>query len=177
MTRWKQRAVVKALFGELLEILDMSGRNVRPEFKDHFAGTGVKDGNFAHKFFGLELFAAGGRDDGRGFDVIQVRKIFFQVGVAFRLGCGPGPAASARAPSPYSLLILSTTSIPSVTLPKGEKPMPSSRVLLPKLMNNCVVRVLGPAVAKVIVPRVLLPLTGSSVMFASRHFAETSGSP
>ena len=44
-------------------------------------------------------------------------------------------------------------------------------------MNNCVVRVFGPAVAKVIVPRVLLPLTGSSVMFASRHFAETSGSP
>ncbi len=68
-------------------------------------------------------------------------------------------------------------SIPLITLPKGENPWPSRKVLSPKLMNNCVVRVFGPAVAKVMVPRALLPFTRSSGMFAARHFAETAGSP
>ena len=44
----KRRAVVETLFRQLLEILDVSGCNVRPEFEGHFAGTGGKNGNFAH---------------------------------------------------------------------------------------------------------------------------------
>ena len=42
-------------------------------------------------------------------------------------------------------------------------------------MNTWVVRVLGPAVAKVTVPRMLLCLTGSSLMLASRHTARDAG--
>ena len=48
----KAGAVVKALPGELLEIFDVAGRNIRPEFDNHFACAGVKNGNFAHKFWG-----------------------------------------------------------------------------------------------------------------------------
>ena len=36
-------------------------------------------------------------------------------------------------------------------------------------MNSCVVRVFGPAVANVMVPRLLLPFTGSSGIFAFSH--------
>ena len=67
--------------------------------------------------------------------------------------------------------------MPDTTLPNGEKPWPSSPALSPKLMNTWVVRVLGPAVAKVTVPRVLLCLTGSSLMLALRHTAERLGLP
>ena len=42
-------------------------------------------------------------------------------------------------------------------------------------MNTWVVREFGPEVAKVIVPRVLLCLTGSSGMLAARHVADTAG--
>ena len=45
----KRRAVIKAGLRELLEIFDMFGRDLRPEFEDDFAGAGGKDGNFAHK--------------------------------------------------------------------------------------------------------------------------------
>ena len=45
----KGRAIVKSLFGERLEILDGLGRDVRPEFGDHFAFGGVDDGSFTHK--------------------------------------------------------------------------------------------------------------------------------
>jgi hypothetical protein len=44
-------------------------------------------------------------------------------------------------------------------------------------MKIWVVRVLGPAVAKVTAPRVLLPFTASSGMVAPRQTAETAGSP
>jgi hypothetical protein len=93
-------AVVKALERQLLEILDVAGRDVWPEFKDHFAGTGGKNGNFTHKLFGLELFGLVGGNDGRGFDVIEVRKILFQVGVAFTLNAAlirPATTGSAFA--------------------------------------------------------------------------------
>ena len=43
----KAGAVVKALFRQFLEILDVSGRDVRPEFDDHVAFGGFDDGNFA----------------------------------------------------------------------------------------------------------------------------------
>jgi hypothetical protein len=42
----KTGAVVKALFGERLEILDGLGRDLGPEFDDHFAFGGVDDGDF-----------------------------------------------------------------------------------------------------------------------------------
>src|SRR5262245_39772852 len=45
----KARAVVETLFGELLEILHMARRNVRPEFEDHFALGSIDNGNFAHR--------------------------------------------------------------------------------------------------------------------------------
>jgi hypothetical protein len=45
------------------------------------------------------------------------------------------------------------------------------------LRKNCVVRELGPEVANVAVPRVLLALTGSSGMRFSRHCALSAGSP
>ena len=46
--------------------------------------------------------------------------------------------------------------MPLTTLPKGENPMLSRFVLSFRLMNNWVVRVLGPAVANVSVPRALV---------------------
>jgi hypothetical protein len=67
--------------------------------------------------------------------------------------------------------------MPEITWPKGANPWSSSPALLPKLMNTCVVRVSGPAVAKVIVPRLLLALTGSSLMLASRQTCEICGLP
>jgi hypothetical protein len=70
-------AIVKTLNRQLLEILDVAGRDVRPEFKDHFTGIGGKNGNFTHKLFGLELFGLVSENDGRGFDVIEVGEIFF----------------------------------------------------------------------------------------------------
>lgn len=42
-------------------------------------------------------------------------------------------------------------------------------------MNNCVVRVFGPAVAKTTVPRLLVTRTGSSRNAGERHLACTSG--
>ena len=45
------------------------------------------------------------------------------------------------------------------------------------LMNICVVRVLGPDVAKVRVPRALVATTGSSCMGCPRYFCWTLGSP
>jgi hypothetical protein len=44
-------AVVKALERQFLEIFDMAGRDVRPEFKDHFAGSSGKNGNFTHNLW------------------------------------------------------------------------------------------------------------------------------
>src|SRR5438445_8651686 len=44
-------------------------------------------------------------------------------------------------------------------------------------MKSWVVRVPGPAVAKLIIPRVLCSRTGSSGIRASRHTAATCGSP
>ena len=55
--------------------------------------------------------------------------------------------------------------------------MPSRLELSAKLMNTWVVRVFGPAVAKVIMPRLLLCVTRSSLMLASRHSADSAGSP
>ena len=65
-----------------------------------------------------------------------------------------------------------------MTSPMGLNPWASKRLLLPVLMNICVVRVPGPDVAKVMVPLVLLPMTGSSLMLplAFQLFC-TSGSP
>ena len=69
--------------------------------------------------------------------------------------------------------------LPPMTRPIGEKPclsrnaLPWSRVL----MKSCVVREFGPAVAKTIVPRSFDVRTGSSGMFALRHFDCTSGLP
>ena len=42
----KAGAVVEALFGQRLEILDCLGRDVRPEFDDHFTF-----GRFDHGYF------------------------------------------------------------------------------------------------------------------------------
>jgi len=42
----KCRAIIKALAGELLEILDCLWGNVRPEGDDHFAFGGFDNGNF-----------------------------------------------------------------------------------------------------------------------------------
>ena len=53
------------------------------------------------------------------------------------------------------------------TFANGEKPMPSRFALLPKLMNICVVRELGPDVANDTYPRLLLSFTGSSFSFFS----------
>ncbi len=45
----KAGAVVKALVGQLLEILDGLGCDLGPQFDDHFAFGGGDVGNFAHK--------------------------------------------------------------------------------------------------------------------------------
>ncbi len=45
----KAGAVVKTRFGQLLEILDMPRRNIRPEFENHFTFGGADDRDFAHK--------------------------------------------------------------------------------------------------------------------------------
>ena len=50
-------------------------------------------------------------------------------------------------------------------------------MLSTRLMNSWVVRVLGPAVAKVTKPRVFDSLTASSGMFASFQALLTAGSP
>lgn len=42
-------------------------------------------------------------------------------------------------------------------------------------MNSCVVRVFGPAVANTSVPRLLLPITGSSLMLAFIQTLFTAG--
>ncbi len=55
--------------------------------------------------------------------------------------------------------------------------MPSRFVLSLKLMKNWVVRESGPEVAKVTMPRVLLPRTGSSGMRAVFQRRLTDGSP
>jgi hypothetical protein len=39
-------AIVKAFIRQLLEIFNMTRRNVRPEFEDHFAFGGFKNGDF-----------------------------------------------------------------------------------------------------------------------------------
>ena len=66
--------------------------------------------------------------------------------------------------------------MPSTTLPKGEKPIASSRGLLTRLMKTWVLRVSGWFVlANVMEPRWLLSLTGSSWMVAVRQALETSG--
>jgi hypothetical protein len=44
-------------------------------------------------------------------------------------------------------------------------------------MKSCVVRVSGPAVAKVSIPRLFDCVTGSSGILASRHTRFTAGSP
>ena len=51
----KRRAIIKAFFGESFEIFDGLGRDVRPEFDDHFAFSGIDDCNFVHKFLKFEL--------------------------------------------------------------------------------------------------------------------------
>jgi hypothetical protein len=42
----KTGAIVKTLVRQLLEILDVTGRDVRPEFQDHIALRGFDDGDF-----------------------------------------------------------------------------------------------------------------------------------
>ena len=59
----------------------------------------------------------------------------------------------------------------------GAKPCPSREALSLKLMKIWEVRVLGPAVAKVTVPRRFDSLTGSSLMLALCQAAATSGWP
>lgn len=54
---------------------------------------------------------------------------------------------------------------------------PQTYELFPRLMNNCVVRVSGPAVANETVPMVLLRITGSSLMVELTHCAEMDGRP
>ena len=68
---------------------------------------------------------------------------------------------------------LSTTLIPLVTAANGAKPVESRLTLSTRLTKSCVVRVPGPAVAKVTVPRTLCSVTGSSAIVASRHAADT----
>mmetsp|Transcript_8189 Transcript_8189/g.12077 ORF Transcript_8189/g.12077 Transcript_8189/m.12077 type:complete len:252 (+) Transcript_8189:168-923(+) len=86
---------------------------------------------------------------------------------------GPLPEG---APSPYPEYNLSAISIPSTTSPIGLNPCLSRNTLLPVLMKICVVLVLGPAVAKVRVPRLLLTLTESSLIL-DLHRACLVGSP
>ena len=71
----------------------------------------------------------------------------------------------------------SATSIPLTTLPKGAKLLVSRRELLAKLINTWLVLVLGPSVAKQMVPLVLLPKTGSSKILLCSHFLLFSGLP
>ena len=74
------------------------------------------------------------------------------------------------------MLNLSTTSIPSLTNANGEKPIPSRFALSARLMNSCVVRDPGPAVANESDPRLFVSRTGSSLIFAVNHAADTFGS-
>src|SRR5262245_21955437 len=41
--------IVEAFVSKLLEVLDMSRRNIRPEFEDHFALGRFDNGNLAHR--------------------------------------------------------------------------------------------------------------------------------
>ena len=62
------------------------------------------------------------------------------------------------------------------TSPRGLNPcLSKNKFLSLKLMNSCVVRVFGPAVAKTTVPRLFVTRTGSSRRFWERHLAWTSG--
>ena len=67
------------------------------------------------------------------------------------------------------------TSIPATIVPNGAKPDLSNRALSSKLTKICVVRVSGPAMAKLIVPCTFDCKTGSSRM-AAFHFAVSVGS-
>ena len=58
------------------------------------------------------------------------------------------------------------------TFAKGEKSIPSSRELSPKLMNICVVLESLPLVAKETVPRLFDSMTGSSTMVFVFHLPE-----
>ena len=58
--------------------------------------------------------------------------------------------------------------MPETTLPNGAKPLTSRRLLSTRLMKIWVVRVLGPAVAKVTKPRRFVSSTGSSGMVRLR---------
>jgi hypothetical protein len=64
-----------------------------------------------------------------------------------------------------------------MTRPMGENPISSSGRLLIVLMKSCVVRVFGPAVAKLTMPRRLLCLTESSGISILSHAACTLGEP
>ena len=62
-----------------------------------------------------------------------------------------------------------------MTWPNGAKPCASSDELSARLMNTCVVRVFGPAVANVTVHCVFGCLTGSSWMSAFCQACATAG--
>src|SRR5689334_3206397 len=66
--------------------------------------------------------------------------------------------------------------MPFVTVPTGANPFASRLELFARLMKSWVVRVFGPAEANETAPRVLCAFTGSSVIVAERHAAETFGS-
>lgn len=72
-----------------------------------------------------------------------------------------------------------SSSFVGIICPIGTNPCLSKLGLSLVLMNNCVVRVLGPAVAYDIVPRILdctfVPCDGSSGIIIS-HFVVSSGS-
>jgi hypothetical protein len=42
-------SIVKTFFREVGEIFDVTGRDIRPKFENHFADIGGKNCNFAHK--------------------------------------------------------------------------------------------------------------------------------
>src|SRR5207247_1527200 len=77
---------------------------------------------------------------------------------------------------PYCPYRPSATSNPSTTCPMGAKPSASSRRLSARFTNSCVVRVFGPALAKVTVPRRLGWRTGSSGMSCDDQDRPSCGS-
>src|ERR1017187_2377831 len=128
-------------------------------------------------YIGLELLAAVGGKNGCGLDVIKVRKITFQIGVAVTLNAALSRPATARS----AFAIFAVNFVHDVHsfghFTERRETLPVEAGVVAEVDEQlCGARVWA-GVAKVMVPRVLLPLTGSSGIVASRHFAETFGSP
>src|SRR3989304_4643680 len=108
-------------------------------------------------------------DDARLLDVVQVGEVGLEKCIALSLDHHLA-LAFARG---FGILAIGAVT----PRPNDANPCGSRNALSLKLMNTCVVRESTPEVANVIMPRLLLWVTGSSAIRAFLHHLEIAGSP